>query len=651
MAGANLKIPRPERSAHASIRGYLYQVCLGVKRWLELEPRQVLLCEGDEDLDRLLLGKPGEPGKSISEQVKALSGTVNIRDQVVLETLRNFMLSYVARRQHGDHRRFIFTTTAERRPQRTGDLEVDVLDRWKSRSDRPKVIRAVRRMLLRSTETEKNQQTAEAVTGAVRWLDEQADRWPGFIDSVDLELGAPRLEQVRNENRVLLLNKHSEVGTELAELFVDRLLARVLEASSEPDPEERVLDGKALSRLIAEDLRDVAGWAQSRQGTRVRETFFAAVGIDDVLLPGARPLPLAAAEMPPGRLLIAAHEVVPFHQQAREAELTQLANWCGKDAAISGCLITGEGGTGKTRLLIEWCKQLRSQGWHAGFVPDELGGDWWSVLLRGHVPRLVVVDYAETRLGQVETLLKRLANRLGRPDPKVRVVLLARREADWWRQLSAGSAEIGDLVLTSPAPHNLAPLVPQPDERPPVYRAALGVFADALGRDVTKQETPSDFADPLFDRVLYLHAAALATVLSGRAVPASEVLSEVLAHERRFWQREAEDTFPTDRNAVDQLKEAMPRFMTAVTLLEGRLADDSARKLICKVTRLVEGEHQLPEALLRLVCRLYGRIEALEPGVLGEQLVAETLDEQPDLLAPILTWAKAQESGSNGARA
>ncbi len=84
------EILRPQRSAHASIRGYLYQVCLGVKRWLELEPDQVLLCEGDEDLDRLLLDDSGE---SICEQVKALSGTVNIRDRTVLETLRNFVLS------------------------------------------------------------------------------------------------------------------------------------------------------------------------------------------------------------------------------------------------------------------------------------------------------------------------------------------------------------------------------------------------------------------------------------------------------------------------------------------------------------------------------------------------------------------------------
>ena len=56
------RLLHPKRSAHATIRGYLYQTCLGVLRWLDLQPDEILLCEGDEDLDRFLLG-----GGSVSE--------------------------------------------------------------------------------------------------------------------------------------------------------------------------------------------------------------------------------------------------------------------------------------------------------------------------------------------------------------------------------------------------------------------------------------------------------------------------------------------------------------------------------------------------------------------------------------------------------
>ena len=98
---------RPERSAHATIRGYLYQCCLGALRWLELKEGEVLVCEGDEDLDRYLRG-----GASVSEQVKALERAVSIRDRAVVDSLRQFLLTYVALRRRGESRRFVFTTTA-----------------------------------------------------------------------------------------------------------------------------------------------------------------------------------------------------------------------------------------------------------------------------------------------------------------------------------------------------------------------------------------------------------------------------------------------------------------------------------------------------------------------------------------------------------
>ncbi len=63
---------RPERSAHAAIRGYLYQTCLGVVRWLDLADDETLVVEGDEDLDRLLRDGTGPRQAGVSEQVKDL---------------------------------------------------------------------------------------------------------------------------------------------------------------------------------------------------------------------------------------------------------------------------------------------------------------------------------------------------------------------------------------------------------------------------------------------------------------------------------------------------------------------------------------------------------------------------------------------------
>jgi hypothetical protein len=115
---ANLNLLDERRSAHASIRGYLYQTCLGVLRWLELQENEVLLCEGDEDLDRFLLG-----GGAVSEQVKAYTGGLSITDRVVRDSLRNFLRSYVILRQRGETRKFVFTTTAYEKKKRASDLD------------------------------------------------------------------------------------------------------------------------------------------------------------------------------------------------------------------------------------------------------------------------------------------------------------------------------------------------------------------------------------------------------------------------------------------------------------------------------------------------------------------------------------------------
>ena len=42
-SGGSSRLLNPRRSAHATIRGYLNQTCLGVLRWLDLEPNEIFL--------------------------------------------------------------------------------------------------------------------------------------------------------------------------------------------------------------------------------------------------------------------------------------------------------------------------------------------------------------------------------------------------------------------------------------------------------------------------------------------------------------------------------------------------------------------------------------------------------------------------------
>jgi hypothetical protein len=69
-------------------------------------------------------------------------------------------------------------------------------------------------------------------------------------------------------------------------------------------------------------------------------------------------------------LLRAEYGLVPFHEQ-RRPEVERLLAWCEADARMAVRVVTGAGGTGKTRLMIELCRQARGRRWRAGFLHRE----------------------------------------------------------------------------------------------------------------------------------------------------------------------------------------------------------------------------------------------------------------------------------------
>jgi hypothetical protein len=148
-------------------------------------------------------------------------------------------------------------------------------------------------------------------------------------------------------------------------------------------------------------------------------------------------------EYGPAHLLEPGLGIVPFAGRAKELEA--LKTWCLNDGELLR-LVTGPGGSGKTRLARELCVRMKPRrgcrcvwtdgGWRCVWVDE---GDEGQAVARERAARpsarlLLVVDYAEARAG-LDELLKAAT----RDEGCVRLLLLARHAGDWRARARRGT--------------------------------------------------------------------------------------------------------------------------------------------------------------------------------------------------------------------
>jgi len=257
-------------------------------------------------------------------------------------------------------------------------------------------------------------------------------------------------------------------------------------------------------------------------------------------------------------------------------DVDELARWVDARGEPLMRLVTGVGGQGKTVLGGLVCERAAARGWLAGFVRlpppgwrtvGPAGGEaahlrswllrWTEVIaatlalptLAGQTPgALLVVDYAENQADVLSDLLAHVVNPVTGEDltGRVRVLLLARHDRDWWPRLARDHP---DRVWADPEPLRLGPLA---EELPAtavaeVWREAVTVFARHAAETgllpaeagVRAAAASAASGPPLAATTLDLYAAALLGVLDHAAGPTAHAvpgdpLAGVLDHERKL---------------------------------------------------------------------------------------------------------------------
>lgn len=321
---------------------------------------------------------------------------------------------------------------------------------------------------------------------------------------------------------------------------------------------------------------------------------------------------------PPGALLRADYEVVPFH--GRDDNLVDLLNWSRSDAKISIRLYHGSGGMGKTRLALEMCRRLESNHWWVGFLhpdTDSVARETGRRLISRNLPLFVVVDYAETRREMLTELLRQFgATRHG---PPVRLLLLARSARTWWAELKRTGHGVGEL-LSGPASsvHRLEPLALTLEQRQSSYRLAAKAFSQRLKRP--EPSLADDLNRTLYERVLLLHMRVLIDIEGHAARGENDILSEILNREERFWSQMAQA-----RSLPAHLVPGIGRALAAVTLAGGVDGEENTVRLLERIAFFGGQPRSILVSVAHLLHDCYPGerwwIDSILPDLLGEHLI------------------------------
>lgn len=230
--------------------------------------------------------------------------------------------------------------------------------------------------------------------------------------------------------------------------------------------------------------------------------------------------------MPPSKKLVANYEAIDFQSDIRSVELGILETFCSiSNNHLDVLIITGPAGSGKTRLMLEWTKRLRQNGWMAGFLETRIDFDISEI----RANRLIVLDYAETR---VDDIIATLNHMYALPcGALTRIVLLSRADGPWLAQIRVEVPWLDDLIAARPI-HNLSPLPPN------LAGSFYAVCAQAFGLEtnlILPINSCEMIAHPLYIQMLTLSQH----VTSREPLTKSDLMNQIMDHERRFWWKTA----------------------------------------------------------------------------------------------------------------
>ena len=372
--------------------------------------------------------------------------------------------------------------------------------------------------------------------------------------------------------------------------------------------------------------------------------------VEGVLAPAYIPLP---SNYTPLQLIRARYGVVPFHDRH---ELRNLRRWAmtpagdvgeksvsennnvaaGRKPDVAVAVVTGVGGSGKTRLAAQLCHDLSSIGWYAGFLPTttDITAEELSVLAELTTELLVVVDYAEeVRRGQLATVFRALRDRRS----PTRIVLTARGTDVWWNEfreeLEQDGVDLRKTLMISHLGEDRLQNNPVLFDR--IYRKAVRSFAERMNQPSPRNiVAPENFGTTALDVVLRAWLAVRDEgVDAAKKVPTrNDLYDRVLAIEFAQWRKAPALT--------EVSSDHMRRVAATLSLLAPSQDEDEVDEVLSRLPEWAP-EHLHRSRFANLLVHTLLRADggdtvSLRPDPVAEHLILKVFGKRPDLLDRVL---------------
>jgi hypothetical protein len=256
-----------ERIASPLFRGVLAQVLRAAVEWLTLEEDEVLVCEREEDFDKLV----GDGGRVdvIAHQIKDLTDKISARDEEIRESIANFAIAFEHYDRQGVGCQFVFTTTAAAVVQQVDKtLTVDVLKHWRAYSESSpdhrdlELVKSIKGLeQYRKVSTERGQKRYDRVAASHAYLDR--NRWDKFLRAVIWRLCAESFTTVRQRLEQVIA-QDARFSQFSSSIIVARVVGEVLHRTADGELNGRILRRRDLAELARETADQHKTWAQQR---------------------------------------------------------------------------------------------------------------------------------------------------------------------------------------------------------------------------------------------------------------------------------------------------------------------------------------------------------------------------------------------------